>query len=114
MYSEHYLQVLNILLDNAVKYSPDERKKVTISISSDKDFIITAVKDEGMGISKEDVGLIFERFFRADRARTREIGGTGLGLPILYNLIKQYQGDVTVESELGNGTTFTFRIPKAE
>ncbi|MDR0300117.1 MAG: HAMP domain-containing histidine kinase [Streptococcaceae bacterium] len=110
----HYAQALNILLDNAVKYSPDERKGIRITICEREDFIETSVSDKGIGISNEDQNLVFERFFRADKARNHEIGGTGLGLSILSNIVKQYQGTMKVESVLGEGSRFTFKIPKAQ
>ncbi|GAB2024096.1 HAMP domain-containing histidine kinase [Lactovum odontotermitis] len=111
----HYVQALMILLNNAAKYSPDSRKSVTIELHEDGDFVATSIADQGMGISKEDANLVFERFFRADKARNREIGGTGLGLPILANIVKQFGGgQVKVESELNKGSKFTFRIPKAK
>lgn len=108
----HYEQGLRILLDNAVKYSPDDRKNVVIKLTEDEDYVITSVTDQGIGIAKEDIEHLFERFFRADKARNREIGGTGLGLSILARLAENYQGAVEVSSELGKGSTFTLRFPK--
>lgn len=108
----HYTQMIMILMENAVKYSTENRKTIQLKLENDENFIITSVSDQGVGISKEDAGHVFERFFRADKARNREIGGTGLGLSILSNILKFYQGEITMDSELGIGTTFTFKIPK--
>ncbi|WP_460022129.1 HAMP domain-containing sensor histidine kinase [Lactovum odontotermitis] len=111
----HYVQALMILMDNAAKYSPDPPKAVEIELVEEEDFVSTSVSDKGMGMSKEDANLVFERFFRADKARNREIGGTGLGLAILANIVKQYGGGyVKVESELNKGAKFTFKIPKVK
>jgi signal transduction histidine kinase len=111
----HYVQALMILLNNAAKYSPDSSKSVEIDLTEDENFVLTSVADEGMGMSEEDAHLIFERFFRADKARNREIGGTGLGLPILANIIKLYGGGhVNVETKLNEGSKFTFKIPKVK
>lgn len=112
IYENHYEQGLSILLDNAVKYSPDERKVVQITLSEDADFLITRVTDQGIGMSEEDMVHVFERFFRADKARNRKIDGTGLGLSIISSLIKNYHGEIEVKSELGKGSTFTLKIPK--
>ncbi|RZI48803.1 HAMP domain-containing sensor histidine kinase [Lactococcus kimchii] len=110
----HFEQGLRILLDNAVKYSPDDRKVVKIRISEDEKFVITRVSDQGIGIGQEDIDHLFERFFRADKARNREIGGTGLGLSILARLAENYQGEIEVSSELGVGSTFTLKFPKID
>ncbi|MBB5887222.1 HAMP domain-containing sensor histidine kinase [Lactovum miscens] len=110
----HYVQALNILLENAVKYSPDIPKSIKLTLRESGKYVEASVSDQGMGISKEDQNLIFERFYRADRARNREIGGTGLGLSILSKMIKQYQGEIKVESKLGEGSIFTFKIPKVK
>ncbi|MCI8684699.1 MAG: HAMP domain-containing histidine kinase [Lactococcus lactis] len=108
----HFEQGLRILLDNAAKYSPDDRKEIVITVSEDEQFVITSVSDKGIGISEEDINHLFERFFRADKARNREIGGTGLGLSILARLAENYQGEIEVNSELGLGSTFTLKFPK--
>ncbi|MFC4651579.1 ATP-binding protein [Lactococcus nasutitermitis] len=113
IYENHYEQGLMILLDNAAKYSPDDgRKSIKITLTEDDEFIITSVSDQGLGISEEDLEHVFERFFRADKARSREISGTGLGLSIISRLVENYQGEVEVTSELGKGSTFTLKIPK--
>ena len=114
IYENHYEQALTILIDNAIKYSPKDRQNVRIILTEDDDFIYTAVKDKGFGISKEDVGHVFERFFRADKARNRDIGGTGLGLSIISRIVENYNGEINVESEFGEGSTFTMKFPKAK
>lgn len=114
IYPNHYEQALSILLDNAAKYSPDDRKSITITIAEDEDYVITKVSDKGIGISKEDIQHLFERFFRADKARNRDIGGTGLGLSIMARLAENYKGKIEVESELGVGSTFILKIPKLD
>ena len=74
--------------------------------------IVSEVLDHGLGIGEADQAFIFDRFFRADKARNREIGGTGLGLSIIQNIVKIYKGSIVVKSEIGSGSTFTMKIPK--
>lgn len=102
--------ILENLLSNGLKYTP-EGGRVGISWTSDAAHALISVRDNGVGISRENQARIFERFFRADKARTREIGGTGLGLAIVKHLASSFKGEVTVESEVGRGSTFTLRIP---
>ena len=114
IYQNHYIQALTILIDNAIKYSGEGESFVKVILSEDDKHIITSVADRGMGICEEDQAHVFERFFRADKARNREIGGTGLGLSIIANIAHMYHGSVSVKSELGKGSVFTLVIPKAE
>ena len=114
IYQNHYVQALTILIDNAIKYSGEGESFVKVTLSEDDKQIITSVADKGMGICEEDQAHVFERFFRADKARNREIGGTGLGLSIIANIAHMYHGSVSVKSELGKGSVFTLVIPKAE
>ena len=102
--------ILENLLSNGLKYTP-EGGCVGISWTTDADHALISVSDTGVGISREHQARIFERFFRADKARTREIGGTGLGLAIVKHLASAFNGEVTVESEVGSGSTFTLSIP---
>ncbi len=105
-------QVLINLLDNAIKYTP-ERGKIMISvIEKDQKEIRFSIEDNGIGIPKEDLPRIFERFYRVDKGRSQELGGTGLGLSIVKHLVQAHGGRVWVESQLGKGSTFYFTLPK--
>ena len=100
------------LLDNAVKYSePGKPVEVTAELRDDRCAI--AVRDHGIGIPSRDLERIFERFYRVDRARSRQTGGTGLGLAIVRHTAQAHGGEVTVESHEGEGTTFTLLLPAA-
>jgi two-component system phosphate regulon sensor histidine kinase PhoR len=103
-------QVLINLLDNAFKYTPTDGQ-VRVSAWQDSDMIKVTVADTGIGIPPEDLGRIFERFYRVDKARSREIGGTGLGLSIVKNIIETHGGRVEVESSLNRGSVFSFTVP---
>jgi two-component system, OmpR family, sensor kinase len=103
-------QVLVALIDNALKYTPYEGS-VTLSLTTDKNDAIITVSDTGIGILPEDLPYIFERFYRADRARSRDRGGTGLGLTIVQNIVQEHEGNIEVESTPGRGSTFTLRLP---
>ena len=106
-------QVLLNLIDNSIKYtkSPGE---ITISAKEkDNKFITISVSDTGIGIPEKDIPRIFERFYRVDKARSRELGGTGLGLSIVKHIIQAHNGAVSVKSILGQGSTFIFTVPKA-
>ncbi len=106
------VSALGNLVENAVKYSePDSR--VEVSADSDGTWVELRVSDFGMGIPQKDLDRIFERFYRVDRARSRETGGTGLGLAIVRHVATNHGGDVTVSSIEGEGSTFTLRIPAA-
>ncbi|MFC1751989.1 two-component system histidine kinase PnpS [Thermoproteota archaeon] len=102
--------ILN-LLDNAVKYSPENRRLYLSAHVVDQEVCIS-VKDEGLGIGKEHLPHIFQRFYRIDKARSRDMGGTGLGLAIVKHIAQAHRGWVTVESELNKGTTFFVFLPK--
>ena len=103
-------QVLVALIDNALKYTPYEGS-VTLSLTTDKNDAILKVSDTGIGILPEDLPYIFERFYRADRARSRDRGGTGLGLTIVQNIVQEHKGNIQVESTPGRGSTFRLRLP---
>jgi two-component system, OmpR family, phosphate regulon sensor histidine kinase PhoR len=113
--SQAIYQILSNLLDNAIKYTPEGG---TITVGS-RPFTDPAgvhrvevfVRDTGAGIPPEDLPRLFERFYRVDKARSRELGGTGLGLAIVKHLVKAHAGEVRVESELGKGSTFLFTLP---
>ena len=105
-------QVLVNLVHNAVKFSPDGGV-VEITVRRDADIVVASVADHGIGIAKADRVRIFERFYKADRARTRGGGGTGLGLSIARHVVERHGGRIWVESEEGRGSTFSFSIPVA-
>ncbi len=103
-------QVLSNLLDNAIKYTePGGRIEVGVEIEGDR--VRAWVADTGIGIPEEDLARIFERFYRVDKARSRELGGTGLGLSIVRHLVQRMGGKLAVESEFGEGSTFSFTLP---
>ena len=100
------------LIENAIGYSK-ENGVVSVSASKDKDGdrAVIRVIDQGTGIAKKDQARIFERFYRVDKARSRETGGTGLGLAITKSVIFMHHGSIQVESKEDIGTTFTVKIP---
>jgi signal transduction histidine kinase len=100
------------LLDNAIRYTKDAGT-VTASVSSDNGSVVLRVTDTGTGIPLSALPRVFERFYRVDRARSRETGGTGLGLSIVRHVAENHGGTVTVQSELGRGSTFEVRFPCA-
>jgi two-component system phosphate regulon sensor histidine kinase PhoR len=99
-------------VDNAIRYS-HEGGQVRVEIGSDDREVTLRVKDTGIGIPSKDIPRVFERFYRVDRARSRETGGTGLGLAIVKHVVENHGGTIEVDSELGRGTTFTIRFPAA-
>lgn len=101
-------QIIYILIDNALKYSDG---KVMISLFTYNGEVIFSVKDFGKGISEEEQERIFERFYRVDKARSRETGGTGLGLSIAQTIAMEHEGKLTVDSVVGEGSTFTLVLP---
>lgn len=103
-------QLLYILLDNAIKYTP-EGGEVTLSIRTEPKQFILSVKDTGIGIPPEDISRIFDRFYRVDKARSRQQGGHGLGLSIAKWIIDAHGGTIHVDSQLGQGTEFIVRLP---
>ncbi len=105
-------QVVSNLLDNALNYTP-AGGSVTVSLFQEGDEVITRVEDTGSGIPREDQSFIFERFYRVDKARSREVGGTGLGLAIVSEIVAKHKGRVWVESEEGRGSSFYFTLPAA-
>jgi len=103
---EHIYRAILNLLDNAINYTNPGGE---VEISCDKRTI--TIKDSGLGIPQEHLSRIFERFYRVDKARSRELGGTGLGLAIVKHVMNIHNGLVSVESEIGKGTTFTLKFP---
>jgi len=107
-------QVVLNLIDNAIKYTPEGGKgKVTIASQNKGSYIQINISDTGIGIPEKDLPRIFERFYRVNKAHSKELGGTGLGLSIVKHIIQAHQGEVFVNSVLGQGSTFSFTIPKA-
>ncbi|WP_432352195.1 two-component system histidine kinase PnpS [Sporosarcina sp. A2] len=108
--SSRLMQVLVNLLSNAIAYS---KLGTTIRIRGtvEEDFVVIAIADEGIGIEKDKIPRLFERFYRADLARSRESGGTGLGLAIVKHLIEAHHGTIWVESELNQGSEFFMKLP---
>lgn len=104
-------QVMINLLDNAIKYSYDNGT-VTVEIDCKDDKILINVIDLGIGIPSESLHRLFERFYRVDKARSRQVGGTGLGLSIVKHIIERHRGQILVESEVDKGSTFTVILPR--
>ena len=104
-------QVLTNLIDNAIRHVP-ESASVLISGRTDERGLYIEVSDQGPGIPEEDLPFLFERFYKADKSRTRGRSGTGLGLAIAKNIIDAHRGNISVKSKLGQGTTFSFYIPR--
>ena len=107
------VSALSNMVNNAVKYS-DDGNEVRIRALESADSVVFEVSDDGIGIPSRDLARIFERFYRVDRARSRDTGGTGLGLAIVRHVATNHHGDVTVESREGEGSTFSLRIPSSE
>lgn len=110
---DHLEQILIIISENAVKYSTD-RREVRFSLAVEHNGVEIAVQDFGLGIAQEDQEKIFNRFYRVDKARSRERGGTGLGLSIAYNLVTGYGGEIQLDSVINQGTNFRIRFPRAQ
>jgi signal transduction histidine kinase len=105
-------QVFLNLMDNAIKYS-DPGARVDVKIVEGVSSLTVEVKDTGVGIPEEDLGQLFERFYRVDKNRSRATGGSGLGLAISRQIVEMHGGELSVESEVGEGSTFRVRLPKA-
>lgn len=106
-------QLLVILADNAIKYTPDGGE-VQLILRRAPGAAVISVSDTGIGIAAEDLPHIFDRFYRADKARSRDQGGTGLGLSIARWIAESHGGHISVESTLGRGSVFTVRLPLAQ
>lgn len=106
-------QVLRNLLDNALRHTPSGGE-ITIAAHADDQQVTVSVRDTGSGIAPEDLPYVFERFYRADKSRSRATGGAGLGLAIARQLVEAHGGRIDVQSEVGHGTQFTFTLPVAE
>ena len=110
---ESLFQILSNLVDNGIKYTPEGGVVSVNCRTADKEALIE-VSDTGIGIEPEHHSRLFERFYRVDRARSRELGGTGLGLAIVKHLCQAMQGSISVKSSPGEGSTFAVRLPLAE
>jgi two-component system, OmpR family, phosphate regulon sensor histidine kinase PhoR len=104
-------QIVDNLVDNAIKYTP-EGGSVSVICHSDRNLATVEVADTGIGIPRSDLPRIFERFYRVDKARSRELGGTGLGLSIVKHLMQSIGGQIDVTSRVGSGSTFTVHLPR--
>ena len=111
--AEGLRQILNNLIDNAVKYT-SKNGSVTVRWRRVDELVVIEIVDTGIGIATKDQDRLFERFFRVDKARSRELGGTGLGLSIVKHLALDFGGEVGVTSQLGTGSTFSVKLPLAE
>jgi len=109
---ERLRQLLLNLVDNAIKYTP-AGGTITIGLTNSDGWVQVSVTDTGIGITSENQKLVFERFYRTDKARSRELGGSGLGLSIVQSIADAHGGHVTVDSELNVGSTFTLWLPQA-
>jgi signal transduction histidine kinase len=98
------------LIDNAIKYTP-EGGSVKLDVERQNGMALLRVEDTGIGIPPEDIPKVFDRFYRVDKARSRELGGTGLGLSIAKWIAELHRGTITVESEVDKGSTFTVHLP---
>ncbi|TMW72030.1 cell wall metabolism sensor histidine kinase WalK [Alteribacter natronophilus] len=106
-------QLLDNIVSNAVKYSP-QGGTITCNIKEEKGRVIISVQDEGVGIPKDSIPHVFDRFYRVDKARTRSLGGTGLGLAIAREIIEAHGGNIWVSSDWGKGTKMSFSLPVPE
>jgi len=102
---------LDNLVDNAIAYT--EQGSVIVSLAAHEDAVQVSVTDTGLGIPSKDLSRIFERFYRVDRGRSRESGGTGLGLSLVKHVVERSGGTISVTSEPGRGSTFTIELPRA-
>jgi len=103
-------QVLMNIITNAVKYTPDGGE-IKITSGAEGEFVFVEVADTGLGIPEEDLPHVFDRFYRVDKARSRESGGTGLGLSIAHEIVVRHGGEITVSSVLGEGSVFRLVLP---
>jgi two-component system phosphate regulon sensor histidine kinase PhoR len=105
-----FKQIVLNLITNAMAYTPVEGK-ILLKVQEISQGWKMIVSDTGIGIPEDDLGRIFERFYRVDKARSRNSGGTGLGLAIVKHLVEEHQGEIDVSSIVGTGTTFTLTFP---
>ena len=108
--SQSLRRLFLILIDNAVKYTPPGGR-IVVSLNTSDGFAISEVQDTGVGISAADLPSVFERFYRADKARSRDTGGAGLGLSIAKWIAEAHHGEIRAQSTLEKGSTFRVRLP---
>jgi signal transduction histidine kinase len=104
-------QLFSNLIDNAIKYT-QEGGKIILSMNTDREMVEISVRDTGIGIPEDDLPHIFKRFYRVDHSRTREAGGSGLGLSICHFIVEAHHGKIKVESEPNQGSIFTVYLPR--
>ena len=110
--NDHLREVIQNLIENAIKYTPEG--DVIVDVTGDDDHVRISIQDSGIGIPKEDISHLFQKFYRVDNTATREIGGTGLGLYLCRRLAEVMGGRITVESEFKKGSTFSLEIPRID
>jgi two-component system phosphate regulon sensor histidine kinase PhoR len=108
--SDKFDQILTNLLSNAIKYSPSGGD-IRIALGTEGNVFVFKISDPGIGIPRDKIARIFEKFERVDNRDTRQAGGTGIGLFLVKHLVERHEGTITLESELGKGTTFTVKLP---
>ena len=113
LYTDKFIQVVDNIMNNAIKYSPDGGV-ITCRLLETHNNVILSISDQGLGIPKKDLGHVFDRFFRVDKARSRAQGGTGLGLAISKEVIELHHGRIWVDSVEGKGSTFYISLPYEE
>jgi two-component system phosphate regulon sensor histidine kinase PhoR len=106
-------QIIINLISNSLTYTP-AGGNVSIKVEEEKKSVLLSVRDTGIGISEEEISRIFERFYRVDKARSRNSGGTGLGLAIVKHLVEAHHGTIDVKSTVGKGSEFTIRFKKKQ
>jgi len=110
--NDHIREILDNLIENAIKYTP--QGEVIVDINGDEDKVVVTIKDSGLGIPPEDIPHLFQKFYRVSNMDRQEIGGTGLGLYLVRRLTENMQGRVWVESVFGQGSTFFFQLPRVD
>ena len=110
---ERIEQVITNIVSNAVKYTPDGGK-IDMTVGTSGKNVFVRVTDNGIGIPEKDLPRLFDRFYRVDKARSRESGGTGLGLSIAQEILNQHKGSIEISSEYGKGTSVLITMPAAE
>ena len=107
----HLTNILQNLIDNAIKYSYNSEPRITITTKSTLNSVQISVRDNGIGIAKENIKLVFDKFYRVPTGDIHNVKGFGLGLNYVKTMIEEHNGSITVDSKLGNGALFTLRLP---